>query len=698
MSLRDLQLLYEYRSDSTNIVDSFYVPCLSESKEYWRAVGFFTSKGLALGAKGLATFINREGHMCLVASPWLEPEDIEAFTKGYEAKEDILERALLRQLGEELLNDASLLTRHRLECLAWLIADQRLEIKLALPSLSLLGNGHGIYHEKIGVFIDAEGNSVAFTGSPNETVGGLVSNFESIDVFKSWEDTHGRVERKRSNFERLWNGLTSGLTVVEFPVAVKRRILRFRSGTRPVLDLESGTSKSSNMPVSTPIQVVDIPSDIKLRYYQVRASEAWRSNEGKGILAMATGSGKTITALASVVGLLKEIGRIFVVVTCPFQHLVDQWAHEAELFGFRPILAYQTRHTWLNILNARIVDYNLGNRDNVLVIASHATFIGEPMQNTLSKVKGPSLLVADEVHHLGATKGRTSLPQVFVYRLGLSATPKRWFDEEGTVALEEYFGQTVYEFPLKDAIKEGCLSKYYYYPHLVELTSNELQEYEDLTKKIAQMFESGAAPGEVPALDSLLRKRSYVLNTASEKLNAVGELVKSEPELHHALFYCVHGQIDEVTHLLGNVLGIRVHHFTMDESVEERKRLLESFANAELQALIAIRCLDEGVDVPSTQTAYMLASSSNPREFIQRRGRILRKSPGKEFAAIHDMIAIPSRSYYRTLATQSTYNTERRILRKELTRFREFAECSENRFQATEIIWDLAKAYNLLDF
>jgi len=698
MSLRDLQLSYEYRSDSTNIVDDFYIPCLRESKEYLRAVGFFTSNGLALGAKGLAAFINREGHMRLVASPWLEPEDIEAFTKGYEAKENILERALLRQFGEELLTEASLLTRHRLECLAWLIADERLEIKLAIPSPSLLSNGHGIYHEKIGVFIDVDGNSVAFTGSPNETVGGLVSNFESIDVFKSWEDTHGRVERKRSNFERLWNDLTSGLTVVEFPVAVKRRLLRFRTATRPETDLESETSKSSNVPVSTPTKVVDVPSHIKLRNYQVKAVEAWRANDGKGILAMATGSGKTITALASAVGLFKEIGKIFVVVTCPFQHLVDQWAREAELFGFRPILAYQTRHSWLNTLNACIVDYNLGNRDNVLVIASHATFIGEPMQNTLSKVKRPSLIIADEVHHLGAEKGRISLPQMFVYRMGLSATPKRWFDEEGTTALEEYFGQTVYEFPLKDAIREGCLSKYYYYPHLVELTIDELQEYEDLTIKIVRMFESGAVPGEVPALDFLLRKRSYILNTASEKLNAVGELVRRGPELHHALFYCVHGQIDEVTHLLGNVLGIRVHHFTMEESVEERKRLLESFAKVELQALIAIRCLDEGVDVPSTQTAYMLASSSNPREFIQRRGRILRKSPEKEFAVIHDMIAIPSRSYFCNSETRPTFNTERRILKKELTRFREFAECSENRFQATEIIWDLAKMYNLLDF
>lgn len=698
MSLRDLQLLYEYRSDRTNIVGSFYIPCLSQSKEYLRAVGFFTSRGLALGGRGLASFMKQDGYMRLVASPWLEPEDVEAFAKGYEARDDILERALLRQLGEELMNEPASMTRHRLQCIAWLIADERLEIRIALPSLSLLRNGSGIYHEKIGVFTDAAGDSVAFTGSPNETVGGLVSNFESIDVFKSWEDTHGRVERKRSNFERLWNGLTAGLTVMEFPTAVKRRLLCFRAATRPEADIESEAGGYAYAPVSPPAEVVDVPRQLRLRPYQVKAVKEWRDHSGRGILSMATGSGKTITALASAVGLLKEIGSIFVVVTCPFQHLVDQWADEARAFGFRPILAYQSRHAWLDTLNGRIVDYNLGNRDHVLVIASHATFIGEPMQNSLLRLKKPALIVADEVHHLGAKKGRTRLPQVFSYRLGLSATPDRWFDEEGTTVLTEYFGQTVYEFPLKDAIEDGCLSRYYYYPCLVELTSEELQEYEDLTRRIALMFKDGAEPGEVAMLDSLLRKRSRILNTASNKLCALRHLVEREPELHHALFYCVYGQIDEVTSMLGNELGYRVHNFTMDESAEERKMLLQSFASGEIQALIAMRCLDEGVDVPSTQTAYMLASSSNPREFIQRRGRVLRRSPGKESAAIHDMIATPSRSYYWNPMNQQTLNIERRILRKELTRFKEFAECSENRFQATEVIWDLAKTYNLLDF
>jgi DNA phosphorothioation system restriction enzyme len=530
-------------------------------------------------------------------------------------------------------------------------------------------------------------------------VGGLVSNFESIDVYFSWDDLHGRVERKKTNFERLWDNLTSGLNILEFPIAAKHRLLRFRPQTRPEVDPES------DIPIEASVfgrglrrrKKIDIPLDIKLRDYQEAACQAWMSNQGRGLLTMATGSGKTITALASVVRMLREQGNLFVVITAPFQHLVDQWADEARRFGFQPILAYQSRQVWESLLNSRTVDYNLGNRGNVFLITTHSTFIADAMQESLSRVKGSSLLVADEVHHLGAIEGRKNLPEVFSYRMGLSATPKRWFDEEGTTALGEYFGSEVFEFTLKEAIAEGCLSRYYYYPLLVELTADELGEYERLTQKIAQLFERGAKPDDDPALAHFLRKRAEILNKAFNKIGALAQLIEKEQDIHHALFYCVPGQIDEVTRLLGNKFNIRNHRFTVEESAAERKQLLDSFAKGELQALVAIRCLDEGVDVPATRVAYLLASSSNPREFIQRRGRILRKAPGKDHAIIHDMITVPS-LFNSARQSPEVFNTERKILKKELARFREFADSAENRFQANQVIWDMAKKYNMLDF
>ena len=697
--LKDIGLAHDYRSDRSNLVEEFYVRCLSESVEYWRAVGYFTSHGLALAAKGLSAFISNGGRMKLVASPLLEPEDIEAIIRGYESRERILEISVERHLDDRTIEALPDISRHRLECIAWLIGEGRLDIKLAVPSSELIGNGQTLYHEKMGVFFDSEGNAVAFAGSSNETVGGLLANFESLEVYLSWDDPHGRVSRKVGNFQRLWRNHTPRLTVLDFPEAAKRQLLRFRPDQPPVEDPEAmGKAIFETKQQSTFASIPDLPTDIELRPYQMDACDAWFQNGCQGMLAMATGSGKTITSLAAAIRLLKEQERLFVIVACPFQHLVDQWADDAEHFGFKPIRAYESRHMWETAVNGRILDYNLGNRSHVMVISTHATLAGEVMQATLARVKGPSLLIVDEAHHLGAEVGRSSLPTQVHHRMGLSATPNRWFDDEGTEALHSYFGDTVFEFTLAEAIEQGFLSEYYYHPHLVELTDGELEEYEQLTRRIARLYDSTGRTREDSLLEFLLRQRADILNRAENKLGALADLMGSEKDIDHALFYCVPGQKDQVLSLLGNSLGLRVSQFTVEESIEERGRLLGEFAQGRLQGLVAIRCLDEGVDVPTTRVAYILASTSNPREFIQRRGRILRKSPGKEFAVLHDLIAVPSLSNGSRPASPETFNFERRILRRELARFREFADASLNRFQATEIIWNHAKAYNLLDY
>ena len=306
--------------------------------------------------------------------------------------------------------------------------------------------------------------------------------------------------------------------------------------------------------------------------------------------------------------------------------------------------------------------------------------------------------LSDEVHHLGAEQGRRGLPPHFEYRMGLSATPDRWFDYEGTQALRDYFGGTVFEFTLSDAIAQGFLSEYYYHPHLVELTGIELEQYEELTRRIVRVFNSSTDSDSTALIEALLRKRADILNKAHNKLGKLAELLEDEQDLHHALFYCAPGQIDEVLSLLGNQLGLRVHRFTAQESTNERRRLLTDFAQGRLQALVAIRCLDEGVDVPSTQVAYILASTGNPREFIQRRGRILRKSPDKEQAIIHDLITVSSLGNDPSGPDWDTFNLERSILKRELARFREFADTALNQFQATQVIWELAKTYNVLDY
>ena len=692
--LRSLHLPHDYRSDRSNLVNEFYVPCLSESIEYWRAVGYFTSHGLALAGKGLAAFVANGGTMRLVASPLLDPNDIEAIKLGYESRGSILEKSAERQFSNAAIESLSQDSLRRLECIAWMIGEGRLDIKLAVPSMDLLGQGQAIYHEKIGVFLDKEENAVAFTGSPNETVGGLASNFESLEVYVSWDDPHDRVARKKADFMRLWTNLTPQLTVLEFPEAAKRQLLRLRPPQPPTLEpSQHFVTRAPRFP-NTP----DTPPEIQLRPYQIEACEAWFQADGRGVLAMATGSGKTITSLAATVRLLKEQERLFAVVACPFQHLVDQWFDIAEDFGFRPIRAYQSRSSWEANVNSRILDYNLGNRGFVMLITTHATLSSDVMQASLARVAEPALLVADEMHHLGAEHSRLALPPNFEYRLGLSATPDRWFDEEGTQSLRDYFGNTVFEFTLADAIAQGFLTEYYYYPHLVDLTVDEIERYEELTRRLARLYNASPESKNSELREALLRQRADILNKAQNKLEKLDELLRGNRDIHHALFYCAPGQIDEVVPILGNSLGLRVSRFTAEESTEERGRLLEDFADSRLQGLVAMRCLDEGVDVPSTQVAYILASTSNPREFIQRRGRILRKSPGKGHAVIHDLIALPSLDSSETGSSDSSFAMERGILRRELSRFREFAGSSINGFQATEVIWEYAKYYQLLDF
>ncbi len=488
MSLQKLDLLCEYRTDQTDTLTEFYVPCLSVSAEYWRAVGYFTSQGLALAAKGLTPFIQNEGRMRLIASPVLTEDDVLAIQQGYTARDEVIETAIVR----ELEGDFTEIVKHRLTCLAWLIAGERLDIKIASPLELNLGNRGAIYHEKIGIFMDGEGNSVAFTGSQNETYGGLVNNFESIDVYCAWDDPHQRVQRKINNFERLWNNLTPKLSVLDFPVAAKQKLLTYKSASPPYLTPDPPTDELvTNEPgtsYSHSGNVIDLPIDLTLRDYQHDAINAWFENDCRGFMEMATGSGKTITALSALVRLAKERNRLFIIIACPFQHLVEQWAKEASQFGFQPILAYQSQKTWVNQLNEAIINFNFENLKIVCTITTHDTFISDAMQRLLTRLQGDAVLVADEVHHLGATKSRQNLPTTFNHRLGLSATPNRWFDPEGTTALRAYFGESIYEFRLDRAIESGCLCPYSYHPHLVELTEEELDQYEALTAKIARRY------------------------------------------------------------------------------------------------------------------------------------------------------------------------------------------------------------------
>ncbi len=691
-NLQNLNIDFEYRSDTQDIVQEFYIPCLSVSKEYYRAVGYFTSDSLELVARGLEALIKKEGRMFLVASPFMKKEDIEALEEGYSKREDIISQSLANQIPD-LLNDLEAFSARRWECLSWMIANGNLEVKIAVPRNS--NCNFGIYHEKIGLFQDSKGDRIAFSGSANETAGGLINNFESIDVYRSWVETD-RVQRKWNNFQKLWSNTTDNLEILSFPKACKEKLIRLAPDTAPTIYIsDSGHSTAKEGP--------DIPYGLTLRDYQKEAINNWFSNNGRGTLKMATGSGKTIIALSAILRLVKKIQLQVAIVVCPFRHLVTQWDEEARKFGFNPILAFQSRSSWDGLLNSRLSNIDSDKSGFLIIITTNRTFADSAFQSKLKYLPQKTIIVADEAHNLGAERLRNCLPDQVRFRLALSATPERWFDEEGTEALFDYFGKVLEpEFMLKDALKVGALVPYRYYPILVELTEDELEVYLDLSAKIAKAFADSHDDESNDRLTALLMQRARLIATVKNKMVKLRELMIEKRKEDHMLIYCGDGKVEveedvelyrhveAVCKLLGHDLSIRVAPFTAETSMDDRKARIQQLDQGILQGLVAIRCLDEGVDIPSIKTAVILASSGNPRQFIQRRGRILRRSPGKDAAAIYDMIVVPPKE-----TTNS--ESERNLLKKELRRFVEFADLALNSGTARVSLLELQSQFGLLD-
>ena len=694
--IRDLSSLRDYSWPTTldtsraDLIRDFFIPALARAVSYDRAVGFFSSGWLRVAAKGMVEFAANGGRARWVTSPILNEADWKALWTGSIARMDPRLRDILARNIADL---AESLEKETLSALAWMVADEILTFKLALPRNKL---ERGEFHDKFGIFTDAEGNRVSFNGSYNDSIQGT-RNYESLKIFCSWQPAFASlVQDDVQRFERLWNNLDPNVRVFDLPEAAREQILRLRTSERPYPEPEWVKLRRLHELrfIYRPGQPV-VPGHITLRDYQVEAIDAWFAHDCRGLLEMATGTGKTITALAASARLYERERRLAVVIAVPYQHLVDQWHEEARAFGYRPVLAYQSKRRWLDALNQQIAEYNAGYRRFISVITTHTTFISPEFQSSLARLTGPSLLIADEAHHLGAERSRQNYPPHVPFRLALSATPDRWFDDVGTAALQAYFGETVFAFPLEKAIGVS-LTPYYYYPHLVPLTGEELERYEELSAKIARLMNREDEEGQ-QALKMLLIRRAELLNKAENKLAVLSELVDEQDQITHTLFYCAPGQIDDVLRLLGWEKGLLVHRFTAEENARERQQLLTDFASGALQALVAMKCLDEGVDVPSTRTAFILASSSNPREFIQRRGRILRKAPGKEFSVIHDLIAVPPTAW--TISPDSpTFEAERSIIRRELQRFKEFANPALNKHQALDVIWDIASRYGLMDF
>lgn len=727
MEISKCKLKSEYRSLIDNVVQNFYIPLLENAAYYKRAVGFFSSTSLVEISKGIAEMAKHGGKIQIVASPFLSEEDIEAIKRGYSSRDEIVESALLKQLSDEHTDYYSM---ERLNLLANLITNGVLDIRIAYTEDK---SGIGMYHEKMGIITDSYGNSVAFSGSMNESSTAMSVNYETIDVFCSWKEgtEADRVKLKENAFYSIWNDCEPNIHVMEFPSISQALIDKYkRSAPNFSIDKEQFSNRSllhgdmilNDGLVIEKIVGARIPNNIDLHQYQKEAISVWVGENYRGIFDMATGTGKTFTGLGAISKLSENLGdELAVVIVCPYQHLVEQWVEDIIKFNIDPIIGYSSssQKDWKQRLTKAIRNQKIRkDKSFFCFICTNATFANSFVQEQLSKVKNPLLLVVDEAHNFGARSYAKYLDDRFTYRLALSATLERHRDEEGTATLYNFFGKKCIEYSLERAINEEKLTPYKYFPVLVYLNNEELEKYEQLSYEISKHVIKGKG-GKVK-LDSygeiLAIQRSRVVAAASLKLLKLKEIIEPYTDEYFILVYCGATnvmpqnadlsitvetdikQIEAVTRILGNDLGMKVSKFTAEEKIEERHLIKEHFKNGDdLQAIVAIKCLDEGVNIPGIKTAFILASTTNPKEYIQRRGRVLRKSPetGKEYAKIFDFITLPRPLDEVSGLTKEQVKRDISLVKNELTRVMEFGRLSMNSMEAQKLIWEICDCYEL---
>lgn len=712
MSLLDVNIKKEYRSPRDNIVTDFYIPLLKEASLYKRSVGFFSSSSLMEISYGIAKLVNNNGKILLIASPNLSQEDIEAINKGYELRENIIERALLRYITEP----QNYFEEERLNLLATLIAQEKLDIKIAF---SLKNDRLGLYHEKLGLIHDNENNIIAFSGSMNETENAFTNNYEIVDVFTSWQD-NDRVVIKEKAFDQLWDNNDSSAMVYDFPKVVKEKIMSYKKDNVDwEIDnkefIKSVTSNSQVEKLKTVTNSPEIPAGVSLHDYQKTAIENWKNNNFKGIFDMATGTGKTFTGLGAISELYKNRnGKLAVIIVCPYQHLVDQWVEDILNFNINPIIGHSSsiQKDFKQKFKMAIMDYNLGVRNFFCFVCTNGTFSSEYVQTQIQNIRGDVLLVVDEAHNFGATNLKKTLTDKFNYRLALSATLERHGDEEGTQTLLNYFGKKCIEFSLEDAINQKFLTPYEYHPVVIYFEKNELEEYHMLSKEISRCIIKKNGKTELNERGKVLaQRRARVIAGAYAKIPKLAKEIKPFVNDNHILVYCGATkiseqddlgedmrQIDVITSLLGKELKMNVAQFTSNEDSATRELLRKKFFDGDyLQALVAIKCLDEGVNIPAIKTAFILASTTNPKEYIQRRGRVLRKYPGKEFAIIYDFVTLPRPLDETANLTIEEISCEKSMVRNEVNRMTEFKRLALNRMESDKLIYDIIDTYHLND-
>ena len=673
MSLQSLELNSSYDSDEDDLIKDFYTPLLSNAVMYKRIASYYSSSSLAVAAEGISNLIKNNGYMKVLINVGLSKEDKEAIEEGLAQPQKVIEDLLINDLDK--LKDA--LVTNRVKALSWLVAKKRMEIKVVVVSDSK----EGIFHQKIGIVEDLLGNKISFSGSENETASGLIKNIEEFKVFRYWiPEERKYLQDDEDRFTKFWEGKASRALTLDLPEAVKRELIRIapsdESELKEVLKIIEEKEKKAKKR--------------ELRDYQKTAIQKWIENNQRGIMEMATGTGKTFTAISTIKGVLEKEKSLMVIIACPFQHLVTQWYNDLNKEKYDSIQIFGGKRKWMNALADSVSNLNSGHIKYLIAVTTYDSCLSREFIEIVEGCKKKKYIIGDEVHSAGAEKRSIGLRESYEFRLGLSATPSRWMDDVGTKRIGDYFGKTIFEFGLKEAIDHGFLTPYKYFPHVIYLTPGEVAKYEGFSPKIARFAGKNDSTNQEKFMLMLILRQKIIVN-AENKLIELENILKKEEKVDKCLVYCSDKQISKVQDILAN-RKIIFHRFTSKENKKLRESILKNFENGTYQALVAMKCLDEGVDIPATKTAIILASSGNPKEYIQRRGRVLRLYPGKDYSIIHDLIVLPPKGYFYK---SNTHEIEKNILLKEIRRYKEFADISLNPLHGMSVLMKIMDEYKL---
>lgn len=692
--LKDLDIRKSYDSQERDLVNSFYIPTLSESVLYRRTTGFFSSNALALASVGLVALLENGGKMQLITGVEISEEDYHALKTG-------LENQFVLDSFRSQIDKAEGVHLDHLKLLAWMVSADRLEIKIAVMPES----SWGIFHEKVGILEDKEGGKISFSGSINETASGWLTNQEEFKVFRSWiEEENSYLKIDEEKFDRYWNGEVKNFKVINISDAIRDEILKISPKERELpiikerIKIEYKKLKSSSNSTYDLEELLSSGAKKEPYDYQRDAISCWERNQYHGIVEMATGTGKTIMALGALEKLLSQNEKLLTVIVAPQKHLLEQWGEV--IYEQLPNRGYticnSDNRNWRSELDDKLFNFKNDVEHQIIILTTYSTLSSGDFIDIFQKRyenDNNYFIIADEMHNSGANKANRGLLDEFNIRLGLSATPQRYFDDEGTRLIYDYFGGTVYEYSLKKAIECGKLTPYDYFPLIVYLTTEEYEKYIKLTRQIINASHQDNKEIE-ERLERLMMRRAEITKKTVNKYMKFQELIEKierEGNSKYLLIYCQDTEQLEYCQKIINDSHIINHRLTEKESTKKRKQILEEFAKGRYDALVAMNCLDEGIDVPATRTAIIMASTGNPRQYVQRRGRVLRKFEGKDKATIYDFIVLPP----EVLQSRLISKVERSIIRKELERVSDFLDTADNKAQIINKLSDVMFKYGV---